>query len=150
MNLILHFQAVCAMMWINSRFGTTVRHFSRVSPPRTDCVLRVSSNNITHLGRPKSSHKPRQLLSLPPFPPHPPPGKNGPPDSRMTAISWMKYYFADVTASLIQSHFNKGLVIRIWNVAYRLYRSYSCVGENGVPWCNEKGTSDRICHLCLN
>ncbi|KAL4556910.1 hypothetical protein LXL04_035076 [Taraxacum kok-saghyz] len=98
------------MMWMNSRFGTTVRHFSRVSPPRTDCVVRVSSNNITHLGRPKSSHKPRQLLSLPPFPPHPPPGKNGPPDSRMTAISWIKYYFADVTASLIQSHFNKGLV----------------------------------------
>ncbi|KAL4554544.1 hypothetical protein LXL04_039376 [Taraxacum kok-saghyz] len=92
-------------VWYNSE-----ALLSSVSSTGTDCLVRVSSKNITHLGRPKSGHKPRQLLSLPPFPPHPPPGKNGPPDSRMTSISWMKYYFADVTASLIQSHFNKGLV----------------------------------------
>ncbi|KAJ9563330.1 hypothetical protein OSB04_008490 [Centaurea solstitialis] len=90
----------------------TVRHFSRVSPPPRDCgesVIRVS-NNITHLGPPKAGYKPRQLLSLPPFPSHPLPGKNVSPDSRTTAISWMKYYFSDVDSSVIQSHFNKGLV----------------------------------------
>ncbi|KVH97132.1 Pseudouridine synthase, catalytic domain-containing protein [Cynara cardunculus var. scolymus] len=86
--------------------------FKRVSPPPPDCsesVIRVS-NNITHLGRPKAGYKPRQLLSLPPFPSHPLPGKNVSPDSHTTAISWMKYYFADVAGSVIQSHFNKGLV----------------------------------------
>ncbi|KAI7752644.1 hypothetical protein M8C21_017731 [Ambrosia artemisiifolia] len=90
----------------------TKRHFSRVSPPPPACgetVIRVS-NNITHLGCPKPGHKPRQLLSLPPFPSHPLPGKNISPDSHITAISWMKYYFADVAGSVIQSHFNKGLV----------------------------------------
>lgn len=98
-------------MWLNISYRT-VRHFSRVSPPRPDSgetVLRVS-NNVTHLGRPKAGYKPRQLLSLPPFPPNPLPGKNGASDSHVTAISWMKYYFADVTGSVIQSHFNKGLV----------------------------------------
>ncbi|CAH1443812.1 unnamed protein product [Lactuca virosa] len=100
--------AVCVMMWLKSSFHK-VRHFSRVSPPLPDCVVRVS-NNITHLGLPKSPHKPRQLFSLPPLPPHPLPGKNASPDSHITAISWMKYYFADVTPSVIQSHFNKGLV----------------------------------------
>lgn len=90
----------------------TARHFSRVSPPPPDCgesVIRVS-NNITHLGPPKAGYKPRQLLSLPPFPSHPLPGKNVSPNSHTTAISWMKYYFADVAGSVIQSHFNKGLV----------------------------------------
>lgn len=98
-------------MWLNITFHT-VRHFSRVSPPRPnsgETILRVS-NNITHLGPSKPGHKPRQLLSLPPFPPYPLPGKNGSPDSHVTAISWIKYYFADVIASVIQSHFTKGLV----------------------------------------
>lgn len=108
LNCNYYIQAVCAMMWLKSSFHK-VRHFSRVSPPLPDCVVRVS-NNITHLGHPKSPHKPRQLLSLPPLPPHPLPGKNASPDSHITAISWMKYYFADVTPSVIQSHFNKGLV----------------------------------------
>ncbi|KAF5756765.1 putative 23S rRNA pseudouridine(955/2504/2580) synthase [Helianthus annuus] len=103
-------------MWLkitrHQRTPFTIRHFSRVSPPPPACgetVIRVS-NNITHLGHPKAGPKPRQLLSLPPFPPHPLPGKNVSPDSHITAISWMKYYFADVAGSVIQSHFNKGLV----------------------------------------
>ncbi|KAI3719256.1 hypothetical protein L6452_20151 [Arctium lappa] len=115
--LKLKIQALCSTMWLKTslrrRSPFTVRHFSRVSPPPPDCgesVIRVS-NNITHLGRPKAGYKPRQLLSLPPFPSHPLPGKNVSPDSsRTTAISWMKYYFADVDSSVIQSHFNKGLV----------------------------------------
>nr|XP_043610963.1 RNA pseudouridine synthase 3, mitochondrial-like isoform X2 [Erigeron canadensis] len=103
-------------MWLNicrhQCKSFAVRHFSRVSPPPPDCgetVLRVS-NNITHLGCPKAGHKPRQLLSLPPFPSHPLPGKNASPNSHVTAISWLKYYFSDVDSPVIQSHFNKGLV----------------------------------------
>ncbi|KAL7174654.1 hypothetical protein ACSBR2_033822 [Camellia fascicularis] len=97
------------------------RHYSRVSPPppaRIEPVLRVS-NNIVHLGPPKEGPKPRQLLSLPPFPAHPLPVKDpstitttttrGKP-SHITAISWVKYYFDQVPSSVIQSHFNKGLV----------------------------------------
>ncbi|XP_071707196.1 RNA pseudouridine synthase 3, mitochondrial-like [Rutidosis leptorrhynchoides] len=107
--------SVCATMWLNithrQRISFTVRQFSRVAPPPKcdETVLRVS-NNIAHLGCPKVGHKPRQLLSLPPFPPHPLPGKNNNHSSHTTAISWMKYYFADVEGSVIQSHFNKGLV----------------------------------------
>ncbi|XP_071736057.1 RNA pseudouridine synthase 3, mitochondrial-like isoform X1 [Rutidosis leptorrhynchoides] len=103
-------------MWLNITrhqcMSFTVRYFSRVSPPQPKCdetVLRVS-NNITYLGCPKAGHKPRQVLSLPQFPPHPLPGKNVNHSSHTTAISWMKYYFADVEGSVIQSHFNKGLV----------------------------------------
>ncbi|XP_076907553.1 RNA pseudouridine synthase 3, mitochondrial-like [Bidens hawaiensis] len=102
-------------MWLkisrHQRVPFTARPFSRVSPPRPargETVIRVS-NNITHLGCPKAGPKPRQLLSLPPFSPHLP-GKNVSPDSHVTAISWIKYYFADVIGSVIQSHFNKGLV----------------------------------------
>ncbi|XP_077238564.1 pseudouridine synthase family protein [Tasmannia lanceolata] len=96
-----------------------IRHYSRVSPPppaRAAPVIRVS-NNIAHLGSPKEGPKPRQLLSLPPFPATPLPGKKtvsepGQPAvaARMTAISWVKYYFADIPGLVIQSHFNKGLV----------------------------------------
>lgn len=114
--LPFYIQPVCATMWRkitrHQCMPFTIRHFSRVSPPPPNCsetVIRVS-NNITHLGCPKTGYKPRQLLSLPPFPSHPLPGKNVSPDSHTTAISWMKYYFADVAGSVIQSHFNKGLV----------------------------------------
>uniref|UniRef100_A0A5B7B5C1 Pseudouridine synthase RsuA/RluA-like domain-containing protein n=2 Tax=Davidia involucrata TaxID=16924 RepID=A0A5B7B5C1_DAVIN len=93
-----------------------VRHYSRVSPPppaSAEPVIRVS-NNIAHLGCSKEGPKPRQLLSLPPFPAHPLPGKNsvtipGQP-THVTAISWVKYYFDEIPGSVIQSHFNKGLV----------------------------------------
>uniref|UniRef100_A0A803M9U8 Pseudouridine synthase RsuA/RluA-like domain-containing protein n=1 Tax=Chenopodium quinoa TaxID=63459 RepID=A0A803M9U8_CHEQI len=97
---------------------TAFRHYSRISPPRPtgpDQVIRVV-NNIAHLGSPKEGPKPRQLLSLPPFPSDPLPAKcstkslNGKQHTRVTAISWVKYYFDEVHDSVIQSHFNKGLV----------------------------------------
>ncbi|XP_062146039.1 RNA pseudouridine synthase 3, mitochondrial isoform X2 [Alnus glutinosa] len=92
-----------------------IRHYSRISPPPPACsdpVIRVSKTNIAHLGGPKKGPKPRQLLSLPPFPGHPLPGKNsgsGKP-GRVTAISWVKYYFDEIADPVIQSHFNKGLM----------------------------------------
>ncbi|KAG2680856.1 hypothetical protein I3760_11G117800 [Carya illinoinensis] len=91
-----------------------IRHYSRISPPPpayAEPVIRVS-NNIAQLGGPKEGPKPRQLLSLPPFPAHPLPVKNsasGHP-GRVTAISWVKYYFDEIPGSAITSHFNKGLV----------------------------------------
>lgn len=87
------------------------RHYSRVAPPPpayADPVIRVS-NNVAYLGSPKQGPKPRQLLSLPPFPGHHLPGKNS-ATGRVTAISWLKYYFDEISDSAIQSHFNKGLV----------------------------------------
>ena len=88
-----------------------VRHYSRVAPPPpvyADPVIRVS-NNVAYLGSPKQGLKPRQLLSLPPFPGYPLPGKNS-ATGHVTAISWLKYYFDEISDSAIQSHFNKGLV----------------------------------------
>lgn len=93
-----------------------VRHYSRIAPPRPASaapVIRVS-NNVAQLGSPKEGPKPRQLLSLPPFPAHPLPGKSlvnvsGLP-THVTAISWIKYYFDEIPGSVVQSHFNKGLV----------------------------------------
>lgn len=90
-----------------------LRFYSRISRPPPNCtpkshtVVRVSpKTNIAHLGPPrKNEHTPRQLLSLPPFPcDHPllPP--------RVTAISWMKFYFQEIDDLVIQSHFKKGLV----------------------------------------
>nr|POE78894.1 rna pseudouridine synthase 3, mitochondrial [Quercus suber] len=94
----------------------SVRQYSRISPPQpayADPVIRVS-NNIAQLGGPKEGPKPRQLLSLPPFPAHPLPRKNSfsiPGQStRVTAISWVKYYFDEISDTVIQSHFSKGLV----------------------------------------
>ncbi|KAM7502855.1 hypothetical protein LguiB_001759 [Lonicera macranthoides] len=89
-----------------------VRHYSGDSPLSSVCaesVIRVSKN-IAHLGLPKKGPKPRQLLSLPPFPAYPLPGKNLVLNSHVTAISWIKYYFDDVPGSVVQSHFNKGHV----------------------------------------
>ncbi|XP_078437964.1 pseudouridine synthase family protein isoform X3 [Wolffia australiana] len=91
------------------------RSFSRISPPPPTpaTVLRVSKNNIAFLGPPKEGPKPRQLLSLPPFPPHdvnPLPGRKNSQPSRVTAITWTKHYFSDVPPPVIQTHFNQGLV----------------------------------------
>nr|XP_017215735.1 PREDICTED: RNA pseudouridine synthase 3, mitochondrial isoform X2 [Daucus carota subsp. sativus] len=92
------------------------RYYSRISIPPRNCtpkshtVVRVSpKTNIAHLGPPpKNEYKPRQLLSLPPFPcNHQLPSLLS---SRVTAIMWMKFYFQDIEAPVIQSHFNKGLV----------------------------------------
>ncbi|CAN1139505.1 hypothetical protein LINPERHAP2_LOCUS11317 [Linum perenne] len=90
-----------------------VRFYSRIAPPPpayAQPVIRVS-NNIAYLGSPKEGPKPRQLLSLPPFPGLPLPGKNvlGDP-GRLTAISWVKYYFNEMCGDNIESHFKKGLV----------------------------------------
>lgn len=89
-----------------------VRHYSRIAPPPpayAEPVIRVS-NNVAYLGSPKQGPKPRQLLSLPPFPGYPLPGKNSSTTGHITAISWLKYYFNEISDSAIQSHFNKGLV----------------------------------------
>ncbi|KAI3460020.1 hypothetical protein Pfo_016683 [Paulownia fortunei] len=85
---------------------------SKIRPPppaSSQAVLRVS-NNIAHLGRPKEGPKPRQLLSLPPFPGHPLPGRKSTSAAHVTAISWLKYYFDDIPPPVIQNHFNKGLM----------------------------------------
>nr|XP_010927194.1 RNA pseudouridine synthase 3, mitochondrial [Elaeis guineensis] len=98
-----------------------VRHLSRLAPPRpvtAEPVIRVS-NNVARLGEPKEGPKPRQLLSLPPFPSshtNPLPGRKRDPAAdpskprRITAITWVKHYFADIPPEVIQSHFRKGLV----------------------------------------
>ncbi|KAM7277881.1 hypothetical protein ACFE04_005015 [Oxalis oulophora] len=84
-----------------------VRHYSRVAPPKpAPAVIRVV-NNIAQLGNPKEGPKPRQLLYLPPFPAYPLPGKDS---VHVTAINWVKYYFDEIEQSVIESHFNKGLV----------------------------------------
>ncbi|CAH9079306.1 unnamed protein product [Cuscuta epithymum] len=74
-------------------------------------VIRVS-NNVASLGSPKEGSKPPQLMSLPPFyglhlkcPTSP-----SQPSCRVTAISWLKYYFDEIPSPVIQFHFNKGLV----------------------------------------
>ncbi|CAO2824583.1 unnamed protein product [Amaranthus hypochondriacus] len=95
-----------------------LRHYSRISTPRPvgpDPVIRVV-NNIAQLGSRKEGPKPRQLLSLPRFPSDPLPARyltkcaNEKKSARVTAISWVKYYFDGVHDSIIQSHFNKNLV----------------------------------------
>lgn len=91
--------------------------YSRTSPPPPASVgpplIRVA-NHVAKLGPPKEGPKPRQLLSLPPFPGHHPlPGKRSHQDgvvSHVTAVSWLKYYFDEIDDTAIRSHFNKGLV----------------------------------------
>ncbi|KAL0392336.1 UNVERIFIED_CONTAM: RNA pseudouridine synthase 3, mitochondrial [Sesamum radiatum] len=100
--------------FLNQAVLSAVRHNSKskIRPPppaSSPDVIRVT-NNIAHLGRPKEGPKPRQLLSLPPFPGHPLPGRKSTSAEHVTAISWLKYYFDDIPPPLIQSHFNKGLV----------------------------------------
>lgn len=100
------------LLFLVRRFSRSVGHSAQAN--HCEPVIRVS-NNITHLGRQKEGAKPSQLLSLPPFPGHPLPGKKvatGPdqPSCHVTAISWIKYYFDEIPGSVIQTHFNKGLV----------------------------------------
>ena len=92
------------------------RYYSRISPPPpayAKPIIRVS-NNIAQLGSPKEGPKARQLLSLPPFPGHPLPGKDqvgvSGESTHVTAIRWVKYYFDEIQDSQIQSLFRKGLV----------------------------------------
>ncbi|MED6182169.1 hypothetical protein PIB30_026023 [Stylosanthes scabra] len=97
-----------------------VRHYSRIRPPKpvpVESVIRVS-NNVARLGSRKEGPKPRQLLSLPPFPGHPLPGRNSNEsfqggqenEGYVTAVNWIKYYFKGIWGSVIESHFRDGLV----------------------------------------
>lgn len=111
------------------------RRYSRVAPPPS-AVIRVT-NNIAHLGAPKQGPLPRQLLSLPPFPGHPLPGRNavnngvdGDDDEdgdggHVTAISWVKYYFEEIHAKAIQTHFTKGLV-SVSGITFHYFWSKLC------------------------
>ncbi|XP_062027782.1 RNA pseudouridine synthase 3, mitochondrial-like isoform X2 [Rosa rugosa] len=98
------------------------RQYSTLSPPPPQTagpppLIRVS-NHVAKLGPPKEGPKPRQLLSLPPFPGgrHLPGKKKSCQDgavsrpSHVTAVSWLKYYFHEIDDTAIRSHFNKGLV----------------------------------------
>ncbi|KAL2551236.1 RNA pseudouridine synthase 3 [Forsythia ovata] len=100
--------------FLNRQILLACRHYSRTrirppSPAYAKAIIRVS-NNVAHLGCPKEGPKPQQLLSLPPFPGHPLPGRKSASAYHVTAISWLKYYFDDIPPPVIQSHFNKGLV----------------------------------------
>jgi len=118
-----------------------VRHYSRIQPPRpvsVEPVIRVS-NNVARLDAPKEGPKPRQLLSLPPFPGHPLPAKSSTSDpgqrDYVTAVNWIKYYFKGAWGSVIESHFREGLVSIyyllylqfILAAAVLLYRRYSAI-----------------------
>ncbi|ERN04854.1 hypothetical protein AMTRI_Chr05g63750 [Amborella trichopoda] len=86
---------------------TTIRRFSRLSNP----VIRVD-NNIASLGPKDEELKGRQLLSLPPFSYSCPlPGKNN-EAARVTAIIWLKHYFAEIDSLVIYRHFQRGQVLR--------------------------------------
>ncbi|PRQ58836.1 putative 23S rRNA pseudouridine(955/2504/2580) synthase [Rosa chinensis] len=98
------------------------RQYSSLSPPPPQTagpppLIRVS-NHVAKLGPPKEGPKPRQLLSLSPFPGgrHLPGKKKSYQDgavsrpSHVTAVSWLKYYFHEIDDTAIRSHFNKGLV----------------------------------------
>lgn len=108
-------------------FGATVRHYSRIAPP-PPAVIRVS-NNVAKLGCPKDGPKPCQMMSLPPFPSHPLPGRKS-VRHHVTAVSWLKYYFDDISDSVIQSHFNKGLVSYPF-IMFFSSSSYSLQGNDG-------------------
>ncbi|CAD5317599.1 Pseudouridine synthase catalytic domain superfamily [Arabidopsis suecica] len=110
-----------------------IRRYSRVAPPPSS-VIRVT-NNVAHLGPPKQGPLPRQLISLPPFPGHPLPGKNAGADGddgdsggHVTAISWVKYYFEEIYDKAIQTHFTKGLV----QMEFRGRRDASREKEDGA------------------
>ncbi|KAG8369213.1 hypothetical protein BUALT_Bualt15G0127800 [Buddleja alternifolia] len=76
---------------------------SKIRPPSiaSSKAIRVL-NNIMYLGCPKEGPKPRQLLSLPPFPCHPLPGRKSTSAAHVTAISWLKYCFDDVAPPIIR------------------------------------------------
>ena len=93
------------------------RRLSRLAPPTPapapadPVVVRVDGSNVARLGAPKPGPRPRQLLSLPPFPAgaDPLPGRKVAP-RRVTAVSWVKHYFADVPQEAVQAHFNRRMV----------------------------------------
>ena len=89
------------MQWQESPFGSSER----------PAVVRVDASNVARLGAPKPGPRPRQLLSLLPFPagPDPLPGRKAAPH-RVMAVSWVKHYFADVPQEAVQAHFNRRMV----------------------------------------
>nr|AGT16005.1 hypothetical protein SHCRBa_115_J16_R_190 [Saccharum hybrid cultivar R570] len=97
------------------RWPAALRRLSRLAPPAPAAadpvVVRVDASNVARLGAPKPGPRPRQLLSLPPFPagPDPLPGRKAAP-RRVTAVSWVKHYFADVPQEAVQAHFNRRMV----------------------------------------
>ncbi|EOA33269.1 hypothetical protein CARUB_v10022381mg [Capsella rubella] len=113
--------------------AVVTRRYSRLAPPPST-VIRVT-NNVAHLGPPKQGPLPRQLISLPPFPGPPLPGKNavdngddGDSGDHVTAISWVKYYFEEIHDKAIQTHFTKGLV----QMEFRGRRDASRENEDGA------------------
>lgn len=121
------------LFFLVRRYSRSVGHSAIAN--RRQPVIRVS-NSITHLGRPKEGAKPSQLLSLPPFPGHPLPGKKAAtspdqPSRHVTAISWIKYYFDEIPGSVIQSHFNKGLVSI--NVSFLFLCEFICIFSLTFP-----------------
>lgn len=106
------------MLCRRRRVGAAVRWLSRLAPPAPaeadPVVVRVDGSNVARLGKPKPGPRPRQLLSLPPFPGggdgDPLPGRKAAAPRRVTAVSWVKHYLADVPQEVVQAHFNKRLV----------------------------------------
>ncbi|XP_047980935.1 RNA pseudouridine synthase 3, mitochondrial [Salvia hispanica] len=94
---------------LSAAVGHKPRSRIRAPPPDSSPVIRVS-NHMVQLGRPKEGPKPRQLLSLPPFPGLHLPGRNSTSAAYVTAISWLRYYFNDIPPLVIQKHFYQGLV----------------------------------------
>ncbi|KAI4379208.1 hypothetical protein MLD38_005534 [Melastoma candidum] len=90
------------------------RNYAAVTASATE-ALRVSRNHIAYLdvAAPRDAPKPRQLLSLPPFPSRPLPlSGSSSSGGRVTAVSWIKYYFLLRSHyTVIQSLFTKGLVL---------------------------------------
>ncbi|CAL5005276.1 unnamed protein product [Urochloa decumbens] len=108
-------QATRGMLCGGGRRPAALRWLSRMAPPTPapadPVVVRVDSTNVARLGAPKPGPRPRQLLSLPPFPAgaDPLPGRKVVP-RRVTAVSWVKHYFADVPQEAVQAHFNRRMV----------------------------------------
>uniref|UniRef100_I1QK84 Pseudouridine synthase RsuA/RluA-like domain-containing protein n=1 Tax=Oryza glaberrima TaxID=4538 RepID=I1QK84_ORYGL len=106
------------MLCRRRRVGAAVRWLSRLAPPAPaeadPVVVRVDGSNVARLGKPKPGPRQRQMLSLPPFPGggdgDPLPGRKAAAPRRVTAVSWVKHYLADVPQEVVQAHFNKRLV----------------------------------------
>jgi len=117
------------------RWPAALRRLSRLAPPTPapvdPAVVRVDRSNVARLGAPKPGPRPRQLLSLPPFPAgaDPLPGRKVAP-RRVTAVSWVKHYFADVPQEAVQAHFNRRMVTFCTGIPTRC-RS---VSKGGMLW----------------
>ncbi|XP_062195315.1 RNA pseudouridine synthase 3, mitochondrial-like [Phragmites australis] len=96
------------------RWPAALRRLPWLAPPTpaaADPVVSVDNNKVARLGASKPGSRPRQLLSLPPFPAGADklPGRKAAP-RRVTAVSWVKHYFDDVPLEVLQAHFNRRMV----------------------------------------